>query len=194
MALNEQSDQRRRRRRSRKMLLWFAMASIMMMFAGFTSAYVVSQSRKDWIDNLGLPPIFIWSTVAIFLSSIALAFVKKSILDHRRSRASLLLIIGFVLGIAFSTMQIIGFGDIVANGYYPAGSSSTINVSFYYVIIFMHLLHLLAGLIVLIVVIYNHFKERYKEGQTLGLELGVTFWHFLDFVWLYLFFFIYFFG
>ncbi len=189
-----QGTEKQKRRRSRKMMLWITQAAIAMMFAGFTSAYVVSESRQDWVHNLGLPSIFIISTIIIFLSSIALGFVKKCIQNDNRSLASILLIIGFLLGLTFSVLQFMGFGEIVANGYYPAGSSSTINASFYYIIIFAHLAHVLSGLIALIVLIYNHFKKRYKAGQTLGLELGVTYWHFLDFIWLYLFFFITFFG
>lgn len=193
MDVNE-NESRNRRIRSRKMLLWFSMASIFMLFAGLTSAYVASETREDWLSDLGLPTVFIWSTVVIVLSSVALGFVKKTLVQGKRSTATLLLLIGFGLGVLFTILQIKGFGDIVAEGYYPAGNSSTINVSFYYVIVFAHLLHLFGALISLIVIIYNHFKERYKRGQTLGLELGVLFWHFLDFVWLYLFLFIYFFG
>jgi|SRR5699024_8508804 len=189
-----QGTPKQKRRRSRKMLLWFSMASMTMMFGGLTSAYVVSQSREDWIDDLGLPEIFAWSTVVIVLSSIALMFVKKSIKKEKRSLATVLLLSAFILGITFAILQFYGFKGFFLEGLYPAGSSSTINVSFYYVIIFAHLLHVLAGVIVLTVLIYNHFKKRYKPDQTLGLELGITFWHFLDFIWLYLFFFITFFG
>lgn len=189
-----QGTELQRRRRSRKMLLWFSMAGMTMMFAGLTSAYVVSTSREDWIENLGLPPIFTWSTVAIVLSSIALIFVVKAVKKGNHSRASLLLTLAFILGLVFGYLQIKGFTEIVAEGYYPAGGSSTINVSFYYIIIFSHLVHVLSGLIVLTVLIYNHFKKRYNPEQTLGLELGTTFWHFLDFIWIYLFLFMGFFG
>lgn len=189
-----QGTPQQKRRRSRKMLLWFAMGSMTMTFAGFTSALVVSQGRADWIEDLGLPHIFTLSTVAIVLSSIALAFVKKSIVNNNRSLATILMLTTLVLGIVFGAMQFIGFGEFVAEGYYPAGSSSTINISFYYVIIFAHLVHVACGLIVLSVLIYNHFKKRYTPKQTLGLELGTTFWHFLGVIWLYLFFFITFFG
>lgn len=184
-----QGTERQRRRRSRKMLLWFAMASMTMMFAGLTSAYVVSTSRLDWVENLSLPSVFTWSTVVIFASSIVLGFVKKSITNEKNSLATLLLLLGLGLGILFGILQFVGFNEIVSAGYYPAGGSSTINVSFYYIIIFAHLVHVVSGLIVLLVLIYNHFKKRYKNKQTLGLELGVTYWHFLDFIWLYLFFF-----
>lgn len=183
-----------KRRRSRKMLLWFSMAGMTMMFAGLTSAYVVSTSREDWIEGLGLPPIFLWSTVVIVLSSIALIFTVRAVKRGQHGLASILLTLAFVLGFLFGFLQIKGFTDIVAEGYYPAGGSSTINVSFYYVIIFAHLLHVLSGLIVLSVLIYNHFKKRYNPQQTLGLEIGTTFWHFLDFIWIYLFLFMGYFG
>lgn len=186
--------ERQKRRRSRKMMLWISMASMFMMFAGFTSAYVVSESREDWIENLGLPSLFIWSTIIIVLSSLALGFVKKAIENDRRSLATLLLSIGVIFGLGFGVLQLLGFKHLFLEGYYPMGGASTINISFYYVIIFTHLLHVFSGLIVLLVLIYNHFKKRYKTGQTLGLELGITFWHFIDFVWIYLFLFITFLG
>ena len=51
-----------------------------------------------------------------------------------------------------------------------------------------------AGMIVLIVVFINNKNKKYKE-ETLGFELFCTktFWHFLGFLWLYLFVFLYFF-
>ncbi len=44
----------------------------------------------------------------------------------------------------------------------------------------MHLAHILVALISLLVVIYNHYKLKYKDGKTLGIELAATFWHFVD--------------
>ena len=35
--------------KAKKMMLWFAMISMTMMFAGLTSAYVVSKARPDWL-------------------------------------------------------------------------------------------------------------------------------------------------
>ncbi len=187
-------EEKIRRRRSRKMLLWIAMASMFMMFAGFTSAYVVSEAREDWVENLGLPSIFTWSTIVIVASSLSLFFVKKSIKKNKQTLSFLLLIISFGLGVTFIVLQLKGFNHLFLEGYYPMGGASTINISFYYIIIFTHILHVFSGLIVLMILIYNHFKKRYKAGQTLGLELGITFWHFVDFVWIYLFLFITFFG
>lgn len=179
--------------RAKKMMLWFGMISIAMMFAGLTSAYVVSKSRPDWVSSIEIPPAFFISTISIIISSITFYMVKKSIEKNNRSAATTLLLATFILGLLFVYFQFKGFSEIIDAGYYFTGSESTITTSFLYAIVFSHLVHVFAGLLVLIIVIYNHFKEKYIPGQTLGLELGAMFWHFLDFLWVYLILFFYFF-
>ena len=179
--------------RAKKMMLWFGIASMVMMFAGITSAYVVSKNRPDWISDFELPETLYWSTLVIIVSSITFMLAKRAILKGDRTQATVLLLTTLALGIGFVDLQFRSFSEIIASGYYFTGSESTITTSFIYVVVLLHLAHLTAGLIVLLVVIYNHFKQRYKKGQMLGIELGVTFWHFLDALWVYLFVFLYFF-
>lgn len=179
--------------RAKKMMLWFGMASMIMMFAGLTSAYVVSKNRPDWGTDFQLPDAMYWSTLVIILSSISFFLAKKNISTNKRTNATSLLIATVLLGITFVVLQIESFSEIIEAGYYFTGSESNITTSFIYIVVLAHLAHLAAGLIVLIVVIYNHFKQRYHPGQMLGIELGSTFWHFLDFLWVYLFLFLYFF-
>lgn len=92
-----------------------------------------------------------------------------------------------LLGIAFVFLQFKGFGQVVEAGYFFTGSQSTITTSFLYVVVLVHIAHLAGGLISLLIVIYNHYKQKYKADQMLGIELSAMFWHFLDFLWLYLF-------
>ena len=179
--------------RAKKMMLWFGIISMVMMFAGLTSAYVVSKNRPDWISGFDLPPSLYWSTLVIILSSITFIFAKKSIEKDNRKNGTIFLLATLLLGIIFVVLQFQSFAEIISAGYYFTGSESTITTSFIYVVVLVHLAHLLAGLIVLLVVIYNHFKQRYHSGQMLGMELGATFWHFLDILWVYLFLFLYFF-
>jgi len=179
--------------RAKKMMLWFGIISMIMMFAGLTSAYVVSKSRPDWVSDIDLPPGFYWSTLVIILSSITLILAKKSILAKKRSNATLFLLATLVLGGIFVFMQFQSFAEIVSSGYYLTGSESSVTSSFIYVIVLAHLAHLAGGIIVLLVLIYNHFKQRYQPGQMLGLELGAIYWHFVDALWIYLFLFLYFF-
>ncbi len=179
--------------RAKKMMLWFGIISMVMMFAGLTSAYVVSKNRPDWISDFQLPVSIYWSTLVIIISSITFILAKKSIGDGKRSAGTMFLMATLALAIAFIFLQLKSFSEIISAGYYFTGSESTITTSFIYVVVLAHLAHLAAGIIVLLVVIYNHFKQRYYPGQMLGIQLGATFWHFLDILWVYLFVFLYFF-
>ena len=179
--------------RAKKMMLWFGIISMVMMFAGLTSAYVVSKNRPDWISDFQLPVSIYWSTLVIIISSVTFILAKKSIGDGKRSAGTMFLMATLALAIAFIFLQLKSFSEIISAGYYFTGSESTITTSFIYVVVLAHLAHLAAGIIVLLVVIYNHFKQRYYPGQMLGIQLGATFWHFLDILWVYLFVFLYFF-
>ena len=179
--------------RAKKTMLWFAMISMTMTFAGLTSAYVVSSSRPDWLKDFDLPPMLLWSTIAIIVSSITIHFAKRAIQKQAYQKGMLLLISTLVLGVVFIGSQWAGFSYMVTeSGYNFTGPTSNVVISFIYILVALHLAHLFSGVIVLLVVIYNHYKQRYNNGQTLGLELGVMFWHFLDFLWVYLFLFFYF--
>ncbi|TDD78597.1 cytochrome c oxidase subunit 3 [Flavobacterium caseinilyticum] len=186
-------EQKSRTDRSYKLILLFAMVSMTMMFAGLTSAFVVSKSRADWLKDFQLPPAFYYSTIAIIACSVTFHLAKKAIQKNNQSKTTIFLLTTLVLGILFVILQFVGFGQIVENGYYFTGSGSSITTTFLYVVTVVHLIHLAGGVISLLIIIYNHFKQKYNSSQTLGIELGAMYWHFLDLLWVYLFLFLYFF-
>ena len=179
--------------RSYKLILLFAMVSMTMMFAGLTSAFVVSRSRVDWLKDFELPTAFYYSTIAIIGCSVTFHLAKKSIKNNKHNATTRYLLGTLGLGILFVILQFAGFGQIVESGYYFTGSESSITTTFLYIVTVVHLIHLAGGLISLLIIIYNHFKQKYNASQTLGIELGAMYWHFLDFLWIYLFVFLYFF-
>ena len=179
--------------RSYKLLLLFAMISMTMMFAGLTSAFVVSKSRADWLKDFQLPTAFYFSTAVIIGCSVTFHLAKKAIQKNNQSATTTFLLATLALGIGFVILQFVGFGQIVDNGYYFTGSESSITTTFLYIVTVVHLAHLGGGLISLLIIIYNHFKQKYNSTQTLGIELGAMYWHFLDLLWVYLFLFLYFF-
>lgn len=179
------------RKKSAKPMLWISMISMVMFFAGLTSAYVISMKRDDWV-SFDLPNAFYISTALIIASSFTIFFSQRLLKKGNRPLSIGLLLITLVLGIAFIWYQYIGFNELRAAGLYFTGDQSTVSTSFLIGITLMHVLHLIAGVIVLLVVIYNHFKNKYKPDDLLGFELGSIFWHFVDVLWIYLFFFFYF--
>lgn len=178
--------------RAKKNILWFGIISLTMSFAGLTSAYVVSKERPDWISNFDIPQAFYISLGLILISSVTIHLAKNAVKKELHSRGMILLISTFILGIAFVFFQFKGFAEIIEAGYNFTGPTSTITTSFIYLVVILHVAHVFGGLISLAVVIYNHYKQKYKQGKTLGIELAATFWHFIDAVWIYLFLFLYF--
>lgn len=176
---------------SAKPMLWISMISMVMFFAGLTSAYVISMRREDWV-TFDLPQAFYISTVLIIASSITLFLAQKFLKKGNRQASLGFLLLTLVLGLGFVAYQYIGFNQLKSVGLFFTGPESTVSTSFIIGITFMHILHLLAGVIVLLVVAFNHFQNKYTATDLLGFELGSIFWHFVDLLWIYLFFFFYF--
>jgi cytochrome c oxidase subunit 3 len=158
-----------------------------MMFAGLTSAFVVSKSRADWLKDFQLPTAFFYSTVAIIGCSVTFYLAKKAI--QKQSKKTTLFLSTLVLGILFVVLQFVGFGQIVDNGYYFTGSGSSITTYFVTVVT---LIHLAGGVISLLIIIYNHFKQKIQSSQTLELNLVqctgtfLTYYGFICFCFIFL--------
>ncbi|MGJ8548817.1 cytochrome c oxidase subunit 3 [Winogradskyella wichelsiae] len=182
--------------RSKKMMIWFAIGSLIMSFAGLLSAFIVSSKQRlneDWLVDFQLPRSFFISLILILISSLTFILAKRALEKNKMQLVSMYLLVTLALGIAFIFSQFKGFGEIISDGYYFTGPTSNITMSYIYVIAILHIAHVIAGLICLIVVIYNHFKQKYNSNNMLGFELASNFWHFIDVLWVVLFLFLYFF-
>ena len=176
--------QKEKNARAKKMMLWFAMASLIMGFAGWTSAFIVSSTREDWLSDFQLPSAFIYSTIIIVISSLTYIMARKSVQKGDQKQATQWLVATLVLGISFIIIQFMGFSQIIDQGYYFTGPSSNITMSYIFLIAAVHIAHVVAGLISLLVVLYNQISGKYDADNMLGLELGAMFWHFLDLIWI----------
>ena len=179
--------------RSKKMMLWFGIGSLIMTFAGLTSAFIVSRKREDWLNNFELPQAFMISVLVIIMSSFTMIMAKRAMKQNNISQTTIWLLVTFALGVFFISNQFQGFSQFVADGYYFTGATSNVTVSFIYVIAVVHILHVIAGLISIVVVIINNLNKKYTSDNMLGIELAAHFWHFVDILWVCLFLFLYFF-
>ena len=188
--------------KARKMMLWFGMISITMTFAGLTSAFIISSSRPDWLDSFVLPTWFTISTISIALSSVFFQlarikldqYVRVSLPENiniylQKNNVNIFLGLTILMALIFVISQFLGFGEIISQGYYFTGPESSVTTSYIYILAFLHLAHLFAGIIVLTVVT-TKFNNRKYENNKLGFEMALIFWHFLGALWIYLFFFI----
>ncbi len=108
--------------RAKKNLIYVAMFSVVMLFAGFISAYVVSMGDSFWL-KFPLPTAFWISTVTILVSSI---FIQLSVHFAKKGKASAqraTIIITLALGLGFVYYQFKGYGQLIDNGIHAVSSN-----------------------------------------------------------------------
>ncbi len=191
--MKQQNIEQQKQSNAKRMMLWFLFVSIIMMFAGLTSAYVMRASKTDWV-KIGLPQAFYYSTIIILLSSATLMLAKKELLKNNQKKQRLWLAITLVLGLIFVYFQLLGFQTLHEQHHYAFGAQSQVASSMLFIISWGHLLHVFVAIIVLITLYVNSIKNKYTASSFLGFELGYEFWHFLDLLWLFLFLFLYFYS
>ena len=93
----------------------------------------------------------------------------------------------FILGLLFTFFQFNGWQTLINKGIYLTGEGSNVAGSFLYVITLSHLVHLLGGLVALFITAIKAKRNRYNKDDYLGLELTITYWHFLGLLWIYIY-------
>lgn len=181
-------ENRRNRIHPHKFALWVAMASIIMMFAALTSAYLVRQAAGNWLEYR-MPGIFYINTAVILLSSFTL---HGSYLSFKAGKEALykgLLVISFLLGIAFVVLQYYGWQELYQIGIYLTGNPSG---AFFYMISGLHAVHVLGGISALTVALIHAFVLRFNvtAKRKNRFQLVLHYWHFVDILWVYLFVFV----
>lgn len=169
-----------------KFTLWVAMGSIVMMFAGLTSAYIVKKNQANWLE-FSLPGVFWYSTIVIIASSVSIHLALKSFKAREMSRYRLLITVTAALGILFTVLQVLGFFSLEARNIHLTGPNSNAASSFLLVITSLHMLHVLGGVIAILVIFIRAFNSKFKSYSTVPIEVISTYWHFVDILWIYLF-------
>lgn len=165
-----------------KFVMYAGCASIVMIFAGLSSAFIVKRSQGNWI-SYDIPQIFYYSTAVIILSSVALLLCRKAFVNRQMRQYKMWLFFTTLLGFTFILLQYIGFQHLWASG---ITITRNVAFSFLYVIVGVHALHVLGGAIALLVMYLNSFSRKRKNYDPIYIDLMNTYWHFVDFLWIYL--------
>jgi cytochrome c oxidase subunit 3 len=165
-----------------KFTLWVAMASIIMMFAGLTSAYIVKSNTPNW-ESIDTPKLFIYSTIVLLASSITAQLSLRSFKQREMSRYRFLLTTTAVLGLTFVILQYFGFRWMWAHGVNFRGAGQG---QFLYVIAGLHALHVIGGIVALLIMAVHAYFGNRRNYNSIPVEVATTYWHFVDALWLYL--------
>jgi cytochrome c oxidase subunit III len=176
-------NQQRKKIHPHKFTLWVALGSIIMMFAGLTSAYIVKRDQPGW-TSFSIPRAFWYSTGVIVLSSLTIQMALRSFKERDFLKYRNLLTATALLGVLFVILQWVGFRQIWNSGVTLRGSGGG---QFLYVIAGLHIVHVLAGVIALIVMFVRAYASKVRSYDSVPVELMSTYWHFVDLLWIYLF-------
>src|SRR3954453_1939064 len=129
-----------------------------MFFADFTRGFIVYSGGHGHGLNLILPGVFKVSTAVIIISSITLFLASKAAKGLQFGRQRLFLWLTFVLGVVFCVLQVYGWYILAYQMeiYFVNPNASR---SFIYVLTGVHLVHIIAGLLVLL----NALRGSYRN-------------------------------
>ena len=182
-----------------KFALWIAMAGMTMFFAALTSALILKKGDfKTW-ENFKIPSVFMVSTLMIISLSVVMHFSLVSYRNAKFTAFRWLFFLGFLLGIAFLLTQWLGFNALKNMGFPLTGN---IAGQFVYMLAIVHGVHIIGGLVVTLIALIRAVRARkdplyelkniINPKRKLRMELLVSFWHYIDIVWIYLYVFFYF--
>ncbi len=216
-------------------MMWLGVVSIVMMFSGLTSGYVVLQADNYWV-KFDLPNGFWISTALIIVSSLTMFLAMRAVRKNETAKIKYYLLLTLGLGLGFMGSQSKAWSQLIYQGNFFVGKISDlrgeygkdyvimnqgaqlnyIDGNFYaasdkslaeplnekinhkfntasgylYVLTALHFVHVFVGIIVLLVVLFNAYSNKYSSENTVGMEVASIYWHFLDGLWVYLFFFL----
>jgi cytochrome c oxidase subunit III len=170
----------------KKFALWLFIVTVVMIFAAWTSAFIVRQAEGNWLDY-DLPQIFWWTSGIVILSSITLHWAYISANNDNFPQLRMGMVLTLFLGICFLIGQWFSWIALVDSEVFFVGNPAG---SFLYVLTGMHALHLISGLIFLIIVLISTFRYKVHSKAMNTMEMATTYWHFLSGLWIYLFMFL----
>ncbi len=169
----------------KKFNMWIFIFTSFMFFAALTSGFIVSSGGRGHGINMVLPNAFMYSTVCIVISSVTMFMASRAARALQFDKQRLYLILTLLLGIVFFAIQVYGWSQLINKGVYFVNNNAS--QTFIYVFTGMHLVHIIAGLLLLANTLIGSYKNIPQVKNLFGMEMSSIFWHFIDIIWIYLY-------
>ena len=173
-------SEQKRKIHPHKFTLWVAIGSILMMFAGLTSAYIVKRSQASWL-MIEIPMMFWYSTATILASSVTVQLALKALKKREMVNYERLLLVTAVLGVLFIVLQVVGFRQFAAQDIRLVGAGSNASYSFLLAISGLHGIHVLGGVVALVVIAIRALNSSTRSYSSVPLEIAATYSSNLDY-------------
>lgn len=178
-----------------KTFLFFGLVGSSVLFLAVAFVYLITISRNGVPDNFQFPKAFSVSTVLMLVSSYFITGLVKGFRNDSFSQIKIALAGTLASGTLFCLAQAAGLYKMIEAGFFI---SSNVGVSYLYIITGMHFLHVAGGLIYLLILtaqVFGKSKDMVQSLLYFSDELHLTrfqlisvYWHFVDAMWVLLFF------
>jgi len=151
----------------------------------FSYYYLAVQSHAPGTFPEGGPPpllIAAVNTAILLTSSVAVGWAQLGIEHNKKWRLVAGLGAGAVLGVIFLAIQCFEWSG------QSFGLSSTPYSSLYYVITGFHMAHVVVGVLMLLALTFWSGQGYFNSCRFAHIHIGALYWHFVDAVWLAVFF------
>jgi cytochrome c oxidase subunit 3 len=154
----------------------------------FGSEYVPPEIYA--VDPLHLPLI---NTLVLLLSGCAVTWAHHGLV-HNNDRRALVngLAIGIILGVLFTALQAYEYYELLAHAGWTFGGDKYF--SNFFMATGFHGLHVIIGTVFLTICLIRATRGHFTPDSHTGFEAAAWYWHFVDVVWLFLFFAVYMWG
>ena len=171
--------------KAKKFIIWLFVVSSTIMFAGWTSYYIVFAASKSKGHGLVLPDMFLYSTAVLLVSSICLFLAARAFRNGQVSTQKTFLWATLLLGIVFGYLQVEAWVSLYQSGAFLVNNNAAI--SLIYIVSGIHLVHIFAGLLLILSTLMGVYGKISTERLQFRMEVSSIFWHFIDILWIYLY-------
>jgi cytochrome c oxidase subunit 3 len=170
-------------------MLLFIISEVMVFGAFFTAYFFIRVVAGDnWFPVQGhdLPKLVAGVNTAILLSSsITLHWAQTSIKNGNRAGLRAGILATFFLGLTFLFIQV---NEYVHIGFAPHDFAQA---SVFYGLTGLHGAHVFIGLTLLAMVTVRSFRGHFSPEEHRGVEVPGIYWHFVDVMWIIVYFTVY---
>jgi nitric oxide reductase NorE protein len=168
--------------------VWVLIFGDMTAFAAFFGVFVFSRGNDPVLFDESRTHLSVGyavvNTVLLLTSSLFVAAAVRDFRSGGRQLAPRLILLGAVCGLGFVVNKALEYHDEITSG---VTLTTNLFFTFFFTLTGVHLLHLIIGLIGLGVMWRLARRTHEKPGNLLVIEIGASYWHMVDLLWIIIF-------
>ena len=203
LALREQFDTEAQQRDASTLGMWIFLITEIMFFGGMFLAYIVYRGANPALFAVASSSLNVYigaaNTVVLLCSSWTMVLAVRAAQLGQRKTIIFFLVLTLILGGVFLVVKAYEWNEKFVEHHVPGPSfhfegapadlqgRAQLFFSLYFAMTGLHALHMVVGVGILSVLIWQTHQRRYSAAYMTPIDIGGLYWHFVDIIWIFLF-------